>query len=214
MMGYMRKDFLLMRKQMRTYGVIFLVYGAISAAGVWESYILSGFVVLVTLMCHLSAMAFDQVSRWDSYACTLPGGARNAVRGRYAYTAIIALGSMVLCGAICLFFHALGLLRNDLVDLTASIGITGVVSLLMASVTLPLCYRFGVERGRTLMTLVFVVAFVAIVGSAGFLFPSIGAEERIQESAAAVAAGLVLVTAAAYFLSCRISQRIYAQKEW
>ena len=68
MMGYMRKDFLLMRKQMRTYGVIFLVYGAISAAGVWDSYILSGFVVLVTLMCPLSAMAFDQVSRWDSYA--------------------------------------------------------------------------------------------------------------------------------------------------
>lgn len=96
MMGYVRKDFLLMRKQMRTYGVILLVYGAISAAGVWESYILSGFVVLVTLMCPLSAMAFDQVSRWDSYACTLPGGARNAVRGRYVYTAVIALGSVLI----------------------------------------------------------------------------------------------------------------------
>ena len=214
MMGYVRKDFLLMRKQMRTYGVILLVYGAISAAGVWESYILSGFVVLVTLMCPLSAMAFDQVSRWDSYACTLPGGARNAVRGRYVYTAVIALGSVLICGALCLLIHAFGLLSDDPLEMVAATVTTGLVSLLMASITLPLCYRFGVERGRTLMTLVFVVAFVAIVGIAGFLFPAIGAEERLQESAAALAVGLILVTVAAYFISCRISQRIYAQKEW
>lgn len=214
MMGYVRKDFLLMRKQMRTYGVILLVYGAISAAGVWESYILSGFVVLVTLMCPLSAMAFDQVSRWDSYACTLPGGARNAVRGRYVYTAVIALGSVLICGALCLLIHAFGLLSDDPLEMVAATVTTGLVSLLMASITLPLCYRFGVERGRTLMTLVFVVAFVAIVGSAGFLFPAIGAEERLQESAATLAVGLILVTVAAYFISCRISQRIYAQKEW
>lgn len=214
MMGYVRKDFLLMRKQMRTYGVILLVYGAISAAGVWESYILSGFVVLVTLMCPLSAMAFDQVSRWDSYACTLPGGARNAVRGRYVYTAVIALGSVLICGALCLLIHAFGLLSDDPLEMVAATVTTGLVSLLMTSITLPLCYRFGVERGRTLMTLVFVVAFVAIVGSAGFLFPAISAEERLQESAAALAVGLILVTVAAYFISCRISQRIYAQKEW
>ena len=214
MIGFVKKDWYILRKQMRTYAMILVVYALLSISGVWGSNLIAAMVALVTLMCPLTAFAFDQATRWDAYACSLPDGGKGAVAGRYLSTVSVWFMATVLCCVISAVLWAAGLLEGNVLELLVGNLVSGATGLLMAAVTLPLCYKFGVERGRVLMTLVFVCIFVGILATPGLVG---GLLPAAMDTEMLVIGGLVcfvVLVVAGLYLSYRISRAIYLKKEW
>lgn len=214
MIGFWKKDLFVLRKQMRTYAFILVVYAFLSISGVFGANLIAVMVSLVTLMCPLTAFAYDQAARWDAYACALPGGGKGAVAGRYLCTLTIWLGATLLCCVLSAVLWAVGLLEEGLLELMVGNLSSGTVGLLMAAVTLPLCYKFGIERGRVIMTLVFVCIFVGIIGAAGLMEGSL--PDNLNTTAA-VTIGVVSFAAlvvVGLYGSYRVSRAIYLKKEW
>lgn len=214
MIGFWKKDLFVLRKQMRTYAFILVVYAFLSISGVFGANLIAVMVSLVTLMCPLTAFAYDQAARWDAYACSLPDGGKGAVAGRYLCTVTIWLGATVLCCALSAALWAVGLLEAELPELLVGNLASGTVGLLMAAVTLPLCYKFGVERGRVLMTVVFVCVFVALIGAAGLVEGPLPAWLDTPAAVTIGAVGFAALVAAGFYGSYRVSQAVYRGKEW
>ena len=87
----------------------------------------------------------------------------------------------------------------------------------MAAATLPLCYKFGTERGRVLMMVVVVVVFAALIGALALVDPSDGGggsggtpEMRLV---AGIAALLVVLAVGLFYGSYRLSRKIYLAKD-
>ena len=214
MIGFWKKDLFVLRKQMRTYAFILVVYAFLSISGVWGTNLIAAMVALVTLMCPLTAFSFDQATRWDGYACSLPDGGRGAVAGRYLCTLTIWAVAVLQWCVRSAALWALGLLKESLEALLLGNLSSGTVGLLMAAVTLPLCYKFGIERGRVIMTLVFVCIFVGIIGAAGLMEGSL--PDNLNTTAA-VTIGVVSFAAlvvVGLYGSYRVSRAIYLKKEW
>lgn len=214
MIGFWKKDLFVLRKQMRTYAFILVVYAFLSIIGVWGTSLIATMVALVTLMCPLSAFAYDQASRWDAYACALPGGGKGAVAGRYLCALTIWLAAILLCGALSAVLWAVGLLEGDLLELLVGNLASGTMGLLMAAVTLPLCYKFGIERGRVIMTLVFVCIFVGVIGVATLAEGAVPASLDTTTAVVAGVVGFAVLVAVGFYGSYRVSRAIYLKKEW
>lgn len=214
MIGFWKKDLFVLRKQMRTYALILVVYALLSIGGVWGVNLIATMVALVTLMCPLSAFAYDQATRWDAYACALPDGGRGSVAGRYLCTLTIWAGAILLCGVLSAVLWALGLLESDLPELLVGNLASGTVGLLMAAVTLPLCYKFGIERGRVLMTLVFVCIFVGLIGATTLVDGAVPASLNTTAAVTVGVVGFAALVVAAFYGSYRVSRGIYLRKEW
>lgn len=214
MIGFFKKDLFILRKYMRTYAFILVLYALLSVSGVWDSNLIATMVSLVTLMCPLTAFAYDQATRWDAYACSLPDGGTGAVAGRYLCTLTIWLSAMALCCVLSAALWAASLLEGDLLDLTVGNLLSGAVGLLMVSITLPMCYKFGIERGRMLMTVVLVSIFAGIIGAVGLITGPISDDVDVVAILNIGMAVFGVVTVAGFYGSYRVSRAIYLRKEW
>lgn len=210
MIGYFKKDLFLLRRQLRSYGIILLIYGVISVTGIWGPWIVPAFVSVVTLMCPLTAFAYDQMCRWDAYARSLPDGGRKAVQGRYLCVAVIAVGAAAVCSLFTLALWGLGLTDLALPELLAGNLSSGVVGVLMTALILPLCYKFGVERARVLML---VTGIVVVAGFTGVAALGENLPSPSGPALAAVCGAAAVLILALFLLSYHISQRIYQKKE-
>ena len=73
MTGLMRKDLLVLRKQLRTYLIFLVIYGALSVAGLFPLAAVAAMIQILMVMLPISAFSFDEIARWDRYAAALPG---------------------------------------------------------------------------------------------------------------------------------------------
>ena len=208
MTGLWKKELYLQKRQLTSYAWILIVYSILTGAGVWGPYILTGMVVLVGLMCPLNAFALDQTCRWEAYVCTLPEGGRNAVRARYGVVVLMTLGSMAVVAADLMLMRALGVIQEEAGALLMGTLASGGICLLLTAVVLPLCYRFGIEKGRVLMIAVAAGA-VGTLTAVGWLTARGMGKVCLPPLAVLLTAALLLL----FWGSCRLSQRIFLAKE-
>ena len=191
------KDFYLLWKQLKAFLVIILVFSAIP--GGYNTV----FAVAYAAMLPYSCIAYDERSKWDQLAAMMPYSTRQLVLSRYALgwiAAVAACGfSLVLQEIFSLFLDSHVYPSSLLVSFFACIAIMAI--------TLPLIFRFGVERGRLIM---FFLIFL-VCGSAGALG---GITENYS---GALPAPVWLIVPAALGLtavSIPVSIRCYARRSW
>lgn len=213
MMGMVLKDFMVLRKQIGYYLIFLVVYGAMTVAGV-SSFILPVLIVLMGMMLPISAVGYDDLARWDSYAVSTPAGRRGVVAGRYLFALIcIALSSAVVL-ALMLALSQLGLMAEGSPgEIVGSILGCAGMTLLIDAVILPVLLRFGAERART----IYMVLFVAIFGGSMFLLWALKQNVDLPSipgwllGALPVVLGLAAV--GGFIISYFVAQGIYAKKE-
>lgn len=205
MRALLQKDVYVLWKQMRIFLVVMLVIMAGNGAfgGV--------FVVVWCAMLPYTALAYDERSRWDQLAAMMPYAPRDLVLSKY----VLGWGCSAAAGAVVLALQAvvraLGLPLE-----TASpqaVFIAFCVSACALAITLPLMFRFSVERGRMVMFLVvFLVcggagALASLTNPAGAENPAFAASllRRLALLAPIAAAGLTAV-------SIPVSLRLYAAR--
>lgn len=147
MTGLIIKDFLILRKTLRTYLFIMIVYTAIAFSGVWTADIVGVLMVVVLMMLPMNIFAYDKQCQWDTYGLALPVGRTKTVAARYLCVLLLCLFSVALTVITGIGLYAMGRLEEPAVFMV-SCAVMGLVAVLMNAILLPFLYKFGPERAR------------------------------------------------------------------
>lgn len=218
MSGLIVKDFLILRKTLRSYLLILAIYVAVAFAGYWPASFVGGFMMVMVAMLPMNVFAYDKQAKWDVYGLSLPVGRTKTVAARYLAVLIMFAASAVLTTVLGVALNIAGRMEERLEEYLLSCAICVVIAMLINAVMLPLLYKFGPERARIMLFGVMgVIALVAVV----FLIPFGGLDwlksleiveptfaQAVVVPVAAALAGLVLLA-----LSFLLSRHFYGNQD-
>ena len=157
MRALLMKDCFVLWKQLRLYVVLMLIFTVFNGA------FGNVFIVIWAAMLPYTAMAYDERSKWDQMAAMMPYSIRDIVLSKYLLVLFCSVASGLCSMALQFVLTVLDVPTAALDPVANLIGLCG--SMCVLAVTLPMMFRFGVERGRlALFLLIFLVC-----GGAGAL---------------------------------------------
>ncbi len=201
MTGLILKDLLNLKQQMKSLLIVLAVWLFISVMN-GNGYFFGGFFVMYVVMIPMTTMSMDERSKWERYALTMPVTRTELVLSRYVLSLLTALVGLVLTFIVCWVMS-----KNPVESLNVSLALL-CVGTIFASLVLPIIFKMGVDKGRIIMMIVFLVPFLL-----AFLLPKTG----IQPNEAMLAKAIVFVPIAALvllILSVYVSISIYKKKEF
>ena len=156
----------------------------------------------------VNLLGYDQNSGWVEYSLTLPVSKKVLVAEKYLVGLLCAAASVVIGG---LFVVVLSLRKGAALDGTALFFVGNGVNtiLLMNGISLPLMYRFGLEKARMIYILTFA-GFGALIAGGGALVDEFQTNGRFQASIG-LGAALFVVVLVLYVLSWRLSVAWYGK---
>lgn len=209
MSGLLLKDLLVLRKGAKSYLIFLALYAVLSLT--WSSNLFSTLLVVIVMMLPMNCFSWDNYTKWDTYAGTLPLRRRTVVASRYLLVLLIAAAAMVLMAALALVSGLIsGVMDWDQFLLSYVSSMAG--ALLLNALTLPLLYKYGPERARILMTVCLVAIFAGIY-LLEFAAEDGGLPALPAVSQTVVLALVLLALLAAFAVSYLISCHIYERKE-
>ena len=201
MKALLLKDFLTLSRYLRM-ALLFVVIFACIPGGSMAAYAL-----VFAGMIPLTALAYDEQSKWPRLAAMMPYTTRQLVASKYVL-GYIMLGGAILLSVISTVVTAL--VRGDVLDPGAlfSLVILACIAAMILAVTMRLIMHFGVEKGRLVM-LVGVAAIVSVTFALGDIDVLMAA---LDASLVTVTAVFLVVCVAVNALSIPLSVRIYNRK--
>lgn len=201
MKGLLLKDWYTLIKQMKIMLVLMLAFACV------PGYSMAAFAVVYAAMLPVTALAYDERSKWDELAAMLPYSIKEIVGGKYVLgvTAVAAAGAVAAVAQLIL--SRFGWTQFDAAAAFALL-FTACLALIMLAINLPVMFRLGVEKGRVLFTILIcasTAAGVILSDKLSALIDGIG-------SPAAAALVLLAIAAAAQVVSFEASVRFYEMK--
>ena len=148
MLGFIKKDLLVIRSNMKFLLVIFVLYILMALDGDMSLAFLPTFLSIFLMM---GGFSYDNYNNWDSYAISLPEGRKNVVRAKYIATMIILIVSSLIVLGTSLGLH---FIKPELIvikDTLLSIFISVIVAIVLLSITYPVIFKIGIEKARIAM---------------------------------------------------------------
>lgn len=165
MLGLIKKDLLMMKANSKILLSTLFIFIIFLLQGGETIYFVPAFFMTVIFM---STFSYDEYNKWNAYAVTLPNGRKNVVKAKY-------IANLILMALTILFTLVaaitIGSISNNLhIDQLCS-SIFGVFFglTLIQTLSYPIIFKFGVEKGR-------IALFVGLFGFSilfGFLFQHI-----------------------------------------
>ena len=147
------KDAYVIWRQMKYFLVMILLFSALPSG------FNNAFAVIYAAMLPYTALAYDERSKWDQMAAMMPYSTRDVVLGKYVFGWLCIGAAAVLSG----LFQAVLSLVTDREVLPGTLVLSVLGALCILAITLPVMFRFGVEKGRLAM---FLIIFL-VCGTAG-----------------------------------------------
>ena len=174
-------------------------------------------------MIALSTFSYDEISKSNKYLLTLPTNKKEIVKEKF----ILAIGATIIGGILGLLLTIIvinvmnyvrpeNMINIDYESLiTTTIGGMWGISLIHA-IQIPSIYKWGAEKGRIQMFILFF-AIIAIVVGIGFLIAKANFNidmEMLKDFINKFGLiFLVVLMIVMYYVSYRISYKIYKNKE-
>lgn len=217
MTGLILKDFLILRKTLRSYLFMIVVYVGIAFTGVWPADTVGVLMVVMVMMLPMNVFAYDKQAKWDTYGLALPVGRTKTVAARYLCVLLLCLFSVGLTAILGAALYAAGRV-DEPVEFLVTCSVMGLMSVLVNAIMLPFLYKFGPERAR--MMFFGIMGGIVLLGVAA-LFPLGGLEwlkalELAEPTPAQVTAIPVIAAIAGLALlavSFLLSRYFYGQKD-
>lgn len=155
MKGLLLKDWYVLSRQMKVFGVMIVIFALMPGMS------MTAFAVMYASMLPYSSLAYDERSKWEMLAGMLPYKTKEIVLSKYVLgwittgcAAVLALIAQLVIG-----FSGTGITSEDL----WTTGLTFCMAMIIMAITLPMVFRFGVEKGRMLFLVLFVFIMVGTV---------------------------------------------------
>lgn len=206
MRGLLLKDILMLKSYARTLGVLIVIYLISGIA--WDNvYFFAGMSGILCVMMVMSSFSYDHYAKWEKYGASLPVTRSDMVGAKY----LLALVMTTIGAAITALMYLIFMLvrKGDLSTLLPiTLGTTAAGMFLML-VLLPCIFKFGPEKAR--MVLMMAGVMIALIVTLGAVLSPENIDDRIVKG---VLWGIIpLFEIAGFYLSYKLSCRIYAKKE-
>lgn len=206
MRGLLLKDILMLKSYSRTLGVLIVIYLISGIA--WDNvYFFAGMSGILCVMMVMSSFSYDHYAKWEKYGACLPVTRSDMVGAKY----LLALVMTTIGAAITALMYLIFMLvrKGDLSTLLPiTLGTTAAGMFLML-VLLPCIFKFGPEKAR--MVLMMAGVMIALIVTLGAVLSPENIDDRIVKG---VLWGIIpLFEIAGFYLSYKLSCRIYAKKE-
>ena len=157
MLGLIKKDFLLIKANLKSMAIIFIVYLILAFQGTFD---VTFIIPLIGIMLFISTFSYDDFNNWNSYAVTLPNGRKNVVRAKYIVSIIltVVLGIGALAIGIGISYTKTNSINLD--EIISSLMRTMLSSVIIISLLYPIVFKFGATNGR-------IILFAVVFGIAG-----------------------------------------------
>lgn len=160
MLGLIKKDFLIIKSNLKTMIIIFLVFFIMILQGFFES----TFVIpLIGIMLFISTFSYDDFNKWNAYAVTLPNGRKNVVRAKYIASIILTIILGIVSIAISITISNVKTIEINIQEMLQSLLGTIFSVIIIISLMYPIVFKFGSTNGRIILFAV-VFGITAIIG--------------------------------------------------
>lgn len=157
MVGLILKDLMTIQRQMKAQAFV-LIFLLMMAIFMQQSAMLLAVIVFIVTIQAITALSYDEQSKWDKYANTLPISKADIVFSKYILSVMLMIFGLVM--ALLILFFINFFTNNDITSeffLTFNLIITSALCLL--AVLLPIYIKFGSTKGRIVL-----IAFCFIPG--------------------------------------------------
>ena len=210
MLGLIKKDFLLIKANLKSMIIIFVIYIMLAFQGTFD---VTFIIPLIGIMLFISTFSYDDFNNWNSYAVTLPNGRKNVVRAKYIASIIltIILAAVALTIGIGISYTKTNSINLD--EIISSLMGTMLSSIIIISLLYPIVFKFGATNGRIIL---FAVVF-GIAGIGAFIAQFVDMTFIINminrlDSYSLIA--IPIISAILLGISYLISNKIYQSKEF
>jgi len=203
MTGLILKDIYNLKRHSKVYVILLIFYFFLSRAN-GNATMFSSMLSILAVMLPITAMAYDEKNNWDRYALTMPLSRKDLVLSRYILGLIFALIAFIISIVSSLLFNKELLMESIIAD----ISILSSVLLLIAFV-FPVLFKFGIEKGRTLMIIILFAPTMLLVflSNLGIKLPD---EEALKPLLYFSPVAIIII----FILSIFVSISIYNKKEF
>lgn len=216
MTGLITKDFLVMRKMLRSYLLVIVVYTILAYLDFFDYSFIITFVQVALSVLPISAFAYDEQSKWDRYAMSLPLGRSRVVGARYLFVLLLTLFTVAigLAGTALLYLAQ----QAEPLEMFITLMVSTTIGLIIPTILLPLSYKLGAERARPYLYAIIFIPVIAVVllARVGVLDMSMlkGMDLLAPTALAGGAVLLPLAGLVGLFISYLVSCRVAAGKEY
>lgn len=210
MLGLIKKDFLLIKANLKSMVIIFIVYLILAFQGTFD---VTFIIPLIGIMLFISTFSYDDFNNWNSYAVTLPDGRKNVVRAKYIASIILTAILGIISLAISI---GIGYARTNSINLEETISAlmgTALSSVIIISLLYPIVFKFGATNGR-------IILFAVIFGTTGIIavisnfVDMTSIINMINELDSCSFIAIPIISAILLCISYLISNKIYQSKEF
>lgn len=210
MLGLIKKDFLLIKANLKSMVIIFIVYLILAFQGTFD---VTFIVPLIGIMLFISTFSYDDFNNWNSYAVTLPNGRKNVVRAKYIASIILTavLGIVALAIGVGIGYAKTNNINIE--EIISSLMGTILSSVIIISLLYPIVFKFGSTNGRIILfAVVFGIAGIgALISQFVDMTPIIN---MINELDNYVLIAIPIISIILLGISYLISNKIYQNKEF
>ena len=157
MKGLMKKDFLMLWRASRAFLLICVLFIAMSAIS-QDNIIFLFMPIMISGLLPSTLLSYDERCKWQEFSGALPVSRAQLVSAKY----LLGLGCMTLILLVTLIVHLI-VRRFPTQTLLSMLGAIYGLSLFISAVSLPMMFKFGVEKGR----LWYYATLVLVGGASG-----------------------------------------------
>ena len=157
MKGLMKKEFLMLWRASRAFALICVVFIAMSAIS-QDNIIFLFMPIMISGLLPSTLLSYDERCKWQEFSGALPVSRAQLVSAKY----LLGLGCMTAILVLTLIVHLI-VRRFPAQTLLSMLGAIYGLSLFISAVSLPMMFKFGVEKGR----LWYYATLVLVGGASG-----------------------------------------------
>lgn len=206
MKGLVIKDLLNLRKNIKVLLLFLVFYGFLSFRNGNPTLLLLMVALFISMMV-ITSMTEDEMAQWDRFAMAMPISRKTMVNSKYLLSILLLLAGIVpATGLAYIIMNIGGFLNISRLALTSYGAFS--ISLIFIAVSIPLIYKYGVEKTRIL-----VFAIVGIPVAVGFLIETVGIPLPSQEQLMILLKISPIILGLFLLASSKISYGIYRKKD-
>ena len=209
MKALLLKEFLATWNQGRFMMLLALIYCIMAVTG--SGYFFAGFSVIFMSMLPISGMGWDEKSKWDHYAVTMPYTRKDIVLSKYVFSVISAFTAIIVYIVAAIVKSYVEKQPFDFIGLINQTELLLSAGLFFSAVNFPIMFKLGVEKGRMWFILITVILASGIASSIKLaeLDPT-HLESIIQR----VTSIMPVISVGLLFISAVFSIKIYGKREF
>lgn len=210
MIGLIKKDFLLIKANLKQMIIIFVIYLLLTFQGTFD---VTFVVPLIGIMLFITTFSYDDFNNWNPYAITLPKGRKNIVRAKYISSIILTIILSILSLTLAVAISYTKTNSINIEEILSSLMGTLLSSVIIISLLYPIIFKFGATNGRIIL---FIVVF-SIAGIGAIITQFVDLTfilNMINKLDNYVLIAIPIISIIMLSISYLISNKIYKNKEF